>query len=181
MKQKNTFYPTNKCFDDCIEYLEALFRENKLPPTHMLLCHGIVKIVNTQKEYAHAWLEDLQNNHVLEFKIDDKGEKCALEIPRKAFYEVNNMREFTAYSMEGVAHNNLIHCTQGPWKDRYLEMCRNFKNRNYKEHKETELGLLNNTFLDCYNVFRGNRSLTQGLLKTVNALAEMRGLPRIRR
>ena len=120
-KETITLLPTHSCFDDMLDYFHSLAAHGR-QDAHRLV-HGIV--LYEGREMSHAWI--LKNGvEVLQTFMKD-GQKVLVGMPLKAFLATATPIAETRYTWEEAKEQNRVHGTLGPWVERYLILCRNYK------------------------------------------------------
>ena len=135
-----TILPTGQCFNDALEFAEALARGDPLclldlddvgfPDLDLhtlLLVHGIAHAVNPTGNlrvgdpYAHAWLE--QGDKVLHAGLWE-GRRVYVVFARAGYYQRHRIEDATAYTLREACRHNAASGHYGPWEERYLKLCR---------------------------------------------------------
>jgi hypothetical protein len=134
-------HPTNTCFDDALDYLEAIAMHKSLEELHRhVLVHGICLMPKGGKDpegtrFAHAWVErDIRpppNHSLLGPSTREvlqagflEGERVLIWMPRDFFNVTMRPQEETCYTIEQAWLLNRIHNTYGPWKPEYVALCK---------------------------------------------------------
>jgi len=116
-------HPTFSCFDDAIEFLEALAIAGM--PAHKLgqyrLVHAVCVAPDGAK-YAHAWVEHrLRKSAWLAGIVEGKRVVYSLRLPE--LYEIYQPEQMTRYTPREASRENYRTGTQGPWKPEYQALC----------------------------------------------------------
>jgi hypothetical protein len=61
MDENTTLFPTFKCFDDAMEFIDHIARNCKDIAERIYLVHAIC-VTEEGEEYAHAWVEDMEQD-----------------------------------------------------------------------------------------------------------------------
>lgn len=111
-------HPTHTCFDDAMEYLEAVASKKiKRNLLELKLAHGICQV--DLLRYAHAWVET--PTHCIDGGLVD-GDKIYVVIPKAAFYKDRDVLDVTLYTVFEASNQNEFHGTYGPWLQKYLDL-----------------------------------------------------------
>lgn len=117
-------YPTHTCFDDAIEFIELLIKENpdlkEDIKANILIVHSIC-LMPDGRPYAHAWVEDKKDDTSIFRGIID-GEATYLIAPRTEYYERFRVQETTKYTLYQALEENRKSNTYGPWKEKYRKL-----------------------------------------------------------
>lgn len=114
---------THTCFDDALEFIESLVKEKRSVSklADYRLAHGI--LLNSKGElYSHAWVES--KAHCYHSGLLS-GEKVMAVIDRVEYYEGMRVQERTLYTIRQAYRENYRTGYFGPWKERYMRLCRN--------------------------------------------------------
>lgn len=121
-------YPTEKCFDDAIDFLDTIMRANIHQPEiaeHFRLVHGILA-TEDEEEYSHAWVEFRTDGTIIViYSGIYEGEHCYFTMPRKEYYFYFRVRDITLYTIAEMLEENRKYENYGPWITRYRELCKN--------------------------------------------------------
>jgi hypothetical protein len=116
-----TFAPTHQCFDDALDLLERIVKENRHDLDDWRLVHAVCKAEGGL--FAHAWCERNRNEVVTAFIIE--GKHTYVTIPRRDFYRLFEPQMMTKYTVpEAWMHNRRTN-HYGPWLDCYKIHCSN--------------------------------------------------------
>lgn len=117
--------PTHKCFDDSLELLEKLAKEDPsiCHTNEFLLVHSIC-ISPDGTEYAHAWVEWTKRKLVM-FAGIMNNEFSYYMAPIEDYYKEFKVKETTKYTIREAVVENLKHENYGPWIDKYTKLCGN--------------------------------------------------------
>lgn len=120
--QEIVLYPTGKCFDDALDYLEFLVKEDpsRAHTTEYQLAHGILD--SGEYLYSHAWIETKES--VIDGRILN-DEKVMAEYDKTGFYIEMKVVERTLYTVKEACELNYISGHYGPWIEKYRKLCRN--------------------------------------------------------
>jgi hypothetical protein len=114
-------YPTHRCFDDAIEFLEDIIKNKKeLDESRLLVVHSICLMPDGQP-YAHAWVEDPKTNSCI-FKGTLKRKALYFQADRQEFYEQYKVQETTKYTVKQACLENLRTNSYGPWLPKYIAL-----------------------------------------------------------
>jgi hypothetical protein len=117
-------YPTHKCFDDALDYLDFIAKtEGRDSLERHTLVHGIVVSSKNGIRYAHAWLEDGDGNIIQGGIL--KGEKIYYAMSPTEFAEFLRVEEYTRYTPRQAVAENHRTGHYGPWVEKYRLQCRN--------------------------------------------------------
>ena len=111
--------PTHTCFDDALDLLVALLRQNQGRRRTLRLVHGIV-LAGGSRLWAHAWL---QEGDTVFFSGIVDGEKSYFQGSRAEYYAEIQVQEHTSYTVAMALEHNRTSGHYGPWKARYLALC----------------------------------------------------------
>ena len=115
--------PTHSCFDDALEYLEAICRAGAAPDaikSHTIV-HGVCRAPDGEV-FAHAWLE--VGADVIQGGILD-GERGYFTMSSAEFRKALPVVDETRYTVLEALEENRRTRTYGPWVERYRELCVN--------------------------------------------------------
>ena len=118
-------YPTHTCFDDAVQIMADLVRENRetLNSNRFVIVHAIV--APEGKESSHAWVEDTEKNLVIFMGLLN-GDRMSFSVDLGEYYLKMNVRDFTKYTIaECIAEEKKTgqERSYGPWKEKYRELC----------------------------------------------------------
>lgn len=121
--------PTNCCFDDALDYLEALIKAGRQRDAlGMVLAHGICRMPENAttpgKRFAHAWIE--AGAQVIQAGIVE-GRRVYYSMPWDFFcllFQPESPENVTRYTIEQAWRENERTGTYGPWEKRYQELTR---------------------------------------------------------
>lgn len=133
-KSQQTIYPTGKCFDDALDFIEIMIRESMFTKAELIdrfhLVHGIYESKHFQggvkKRFSHAWVWDKQDDCAIQSGLIDNG-LLYYEMPIKAFRKRMVLEKETVYSIEQAYQENVKHNNYGPWVPEYLELCKDYR------------------------------------------------------
>lgn len=120
--EETTVYPTHKCFDDALDFLGELAKQEN-PMLHsgrLLLVHAIV-LDDKGQEHAHAFVE--QDEKFVIFAGIHKGKLKYFAATVKEYYADARVKETTKYTPKQAALENLRSGHYGPWVERYRQLC----------------------------------------------------------
>lgn len=122
-----TIYPTNTCFDDALDFLGIMSKKepDKVRAGYFFLVHGILKNRDEGYLYSHAWIET-KDETVIHSGLLDKQLVYA-EVPKSEYYDEMGLVECTRYTAREASDLNHKHVNFGPWKEKYVKLCRNWK------------------------------------------------------
>lgn len=117
-------YPTGKCFDDALELMMAILKENLDASNrvdrdvweNLYLVHGFTNGMG--RPSAHAWLEDDRSGLVCFVGILD-GKRENFAVPRDEYYRELKITDTTRYLYDDVLRLNRKHGHYGPWETKY--------------------------------------------------------------
>lgn len=122
--------PTGTCFDDALDFIEQVAREQGLPGpgstsaavlqatfARMRVVHGIC-IDPSGTPYAHAWVEQ-DGTSVWQGGIAAGGVRVFYRQPLADFTAAHPVRECTWYTVAQALQLNRDHDHYGPWEARY--------------------------------------------------------------
>jgi hypothetical protein len=121
---RKLFTPTNRCFDDAIEFLQSVVQMQLLPKVQkqFRLAHGIVVQPVNHEEYVHAWVEQERAGGIVFNSYLDDGQLAYGEFSRKQFYDLFRVKERVLYTIPEAWAQNRKHGNYGPWKEKYKSM-----------------------------------------------------------
>jgi hypothetical protein len=126
---KVTLYPTHTCFDDSLDLVLALVRENpdEVRKQNVFLVHGVC-LLPDGTPYAHAWVEIDEGGGitVLNAVLRD-GMKVYGQFLKEQFYQTWRVEERIRYSLLEAYENCRQYDYSGPWEDRYRVLCRDYR------------------------------------------------------
>jgi hypothetical protein len=128
-----TVHPTHTCFDDALDYIEALIRQDvhlvRRNSSKLFVVHGIcLKPEGPTKgePFAHAWVEDEYSEpeaRVWQGGILN-GERIFYALDRVEFFQRMRVQECTRYTLREASDHNHRTNHYGPWLDKYKRLCR---------------------------------------------------------
>lgn len=118
-------HPTGKCFDNALDLLCELVGYHG-PMTDLYLVHAICRMSATGELYAHAWVEDDQTG-VAMFSGFLNGKLQTFATPIEDYHEHLTVVEMTRYTYREAWKQNMEHGHYGPWIEKYLMLCRDYK------------------------------------------------------
>ena len=122
---KQNVLPTNTCFDDAMDFIMVLIRENKAEDIY--LCHGLVtpdpkKNIGNKKTYSHGWIYDEQTNSCMQWGILD-GKKVGIRGDKGKFYADMGVHKITYYTPKQAMYYSWLYDFFGPWEPEYMKLC----------------------------------------------------------
>ena len=110
--------PTQTCFDDAAEYLNAVaLGGDRAELLRLRLVHGIIRFPDEQpeggKRAAHAWVEDGET--VIDAGLLD-GQRVNVLWPRVEFYRQLRVETATRYTAYELLEHHRLHGHVGPWR-----------------------------------------------------------------
>lgn len=114
-------YPTFCCFDDCLDNLVELLKDESFRTHELYAVHAICKAPSGE-EYAHAWVEDVTSNTAI-FSGILKGERLSFGTPIPEYRDHVNVVELTRYTYQEAYKLNLETGHYGPWIEKYRALC----------------------------------------------------------
>lgn len=121
---KTTIFPTFDCFTDAMEFSDYIARDHPEAINTVILVHAICLSSEDGREYAHAWVEDIELKKVIFCGIYMK-QKVYLTASLEDFFEVYKVKETTRYTMSEALEQNLATGNFGPWEEKYSALCNN--------------------------------------------------------
>ncbi len=134
-----TLLPTNKCFDDALDFISELFKQepDSFPqapwPQKYMLVHGILTSKDDGHKYSHAWVETKEHcidgryrvieERVVNGKKEAKVEHVMAYFDRQGYYKEMGVTECTKYTARTAAFLNHSSGYFGPWEKRYFDLC----------------------------------------------------------
>lgn len=115
-------YPTHKCFDDALDFLEELARQKNPALYRMRLVHGICLHPDDGHEYAHAWVEQDGTCVIFSGILNGKFGYFAASI--EEYYPDAKVQETTKYTPFEAWRENHRTNHYGPWIEKYQRLCR---------------------------------------------------------
>ena len=119
-----TILPTMTCFNDAIEYIEQVAKEDRLRAMRLVLVHAIVLMPDGPDEgrqYAHAWVEEgalvWQGGIYL-------GQRVYFSCLASEYLPHMRVQDSTRYSLLELYIENRKSGHYGPWKPEYQALCR---------------------------------------------------------
>lgn len=113
-------YPTGQCFDNALDLLVDLLREDPARVETHCLVHGLC-LAPDGHLYAHAWVEDGET--VLSVGLVH-GQEIAYAAARAEYYADARVQEVTRYSVREAYELNRQYGTYGPWRADYQALCK---------------------------------------------------------
>lgn len=117
-----TILPTHSCFDDALEYLNALIMEGDLERAERLrVVHGICLAPEgplAGSPFAHGWIEE-DGVCVQAGIVEGCGHKVYFGVDRAEFYASLRVQVTTAYSAQDAMRQNVRTGHFGPWEPSY--------------------------------------------------------------
>lgn len=138
-KAHNHVMPTSTCFDDCLEFIEALLVNAKQSEHHeitkrFLVVHGIYRLTdmdndhNTRGEpFAHGWVFDKTDKAAIQKGVFVDGSRDYYAVDVRDFYGLLRPVKETRYTLKEVHRLNIAHNNYGPWKQEYINLCKDKK------------------------------------------------------
>jgi hypothetical protein len=121
-------YPTQHCFDDAVDFIEAIIKSKQaFDECFLLIVHSIC-LMPDGTPYAHAWVEDPSTDTCI-FKGIFKREEIYLQADRKEFYAEYKVQETTKYTVKQACIENMRTGIFGPWEEKYLVLTKNGSNK----------------------------------------------------
>lgn len=114
--------PTHKCFDDSLDLLVELLKDDYTLDDKLRLVHGLCR-TPAGELYAHAWLENSEERMCV-FVILLDGQRNNVQMPFGEFYAYYRVVETTKYSYRQAYYLNNKHGNYGPWKAQYRALCK---------------------------------------------------------
>lgn len=123
--------PTHTCFDDAIEFLDALAQvgTSEEEITAYAVVHAIC-VTPAGEQFVHAWLERAELVWQLGILND---EKVPYAVRREEFYEGFRPKKLTRYTARQAAFENVRTGKTGPWLPEYEALCRSGNPRELGE------------------------------------------------
>ena len=118
-----TIKPTHTCFDDAGAIFVNMLRESPLKVNRLRVVHAICLMPETHKAYTHAWVED--GNEVL-FNGVYQDKVVTVVVDKQEFYAEMRVQDFTAYDAQELIVLDKRYGNTGPWKQKYLELCKDY-------------------------------------------------------
>src|SRR5215831_16887173 len=112
-------FPTHKCFDDALDYLVIVARNNPAELHTLTVVHGLGTATSGPyqgESYAHAWLE--QDDRCIEAGILD-SKRIWYMVDKREYYEARQITETTKYTVTEALRANRESGHFGPWVERY--------------------------------------------------------------
>lgn len=113
-------YPTHHCFDDALDFIEELAKQNNPMIHRMRVVHAIC-LAPDDHQYAHAWVEQDEKFVIFAGILDGKKEWFGAEVGE--YYAEHRVQETTKYKPREAVAENWKHNTYGPWIERYKNLC----------------------------------------------------------
>lgn len=119
---EDTIMPTHRCFDDALDYLEAVAARGGLQELEQHhLVHAIVTNTADGRRFAHAWVE--RGGVVIETGML-RGTKVVYTVKKEEHARWLIAERVTRYTPREAYQMNLRHGTYGPWEADYKALCR---------------------------------------------------------
>lgn len=114
-------YPTHTCFDDAIEILCEIIKQDPgiIETTEFELVHAIVSPAG--KELAHAWIE--RNREICFWVGIVEGNQIVFASKRDDYRQQFNVVEEKRYTIREMWEENARHNNFGPWIEKYRALC----------------------------------------------------------
>jgi hypothetical protein len=124
-------YPTGRCFDDTLDYLDTLYFAGA--PSEVVLAHFVVHAIciwpgdqpgtehRAGEQFAHAWIE--YGTHVIQSGIMDCS-RCWYALDRSEFYQHLQVQQATRYTAREAIIENARTNHYGPWLPEYEALCK---------------------------------------------------------
>ena len=125
------FKPTKKCFTDTIEFLENEAKTNDNFHKNISkykVVHAICRAIDGY--YSHAWVEVEESNGeitIIDSKIFNNEKVYCFLQTRDEYYKGLKVKEFKKYTVQEVVYLNIKYETYGPWEERFLKLCSDYK------------------------------------------------------
>ncbi len=127
MKKQITIYPTGTCFDDAIDYINAISLKEpwniKLFNKQYRIAHGIC-LFEDWRPYAHCWLEKANSCYDYRLFESPEGEKVQIKYTRGEFYTLFKPQKVVRYTIRDCLHlEKRVHGYCGPWDPQIRALC----------------------------------------------------------
>lgn len=120
----DVFKPTNRCFDDALDFLNAVVSESPREQDRSVyrLAHGIMTHPVTKEDFVHAWVERKSQGGIVYHSYLHDGFLTYGEFDRKRYYEMFGVKERTLYTIREAWRENRKHGNYGPWQEKYRKL-----------------------------------------------------------
>lgn len=138
-----TIKPTNTCFDDALDFFDDLARSGagfEDMVDRYRVVHGICLMPQSDRPYAHAWVEDRTRDLVLQRGILN-GKIVQLEMSVLEFTLRHRPQKFTRYTLREALRLNYESNHYGPWVEEYRALCRDEPPPNEPPQIDVILGI----------------------------------------
>lgn len=126
--------PTHTCFDDAIDFFNAVGFFDHLTTPHLermqerfRIVHGVCVGHAARTHYAHGWVEESSSEELVwqAGTLRATAERCYWALPRAAFYELFQVLEarVTKYTLPMAAEMLRTQGFNGPWRQEYRALC----------------------------------------------------------
>jgi hypothetical protein len=120
-----TILPTQKCFDDALDYITLRLEEDPEGAARdtLRLVHAIALAPDGPQAgtpFAHAWVED--GDLVWASGLLD-GQLIYFAVNREEYHRELRVQDATTYTIAEALEENRKSGHYGPWKDEYRALC----------------------------------------------------------
>jgi hypothetical protein len=115
-------HPTHTCFDDAVEFVEAMVRAGAPEASELVIVHAVCRAEfdGIGRDYAHAWVE--HGDQVFDAFLLEGARFYAI-FPRDWFYARRDVQRAIGYSLQAAYRENQRTVSFGPWDPDLLELC----------------------------------------------------------
>jgi hypothetical protein len=117
-----TIYPTHHCFDDALDYIDVLVKQDDsvLKSSDYYVVHGMCRMPDG-RPYVHAWVE--HGDEAIGCGLVE-GQKVYYVSSRSDFYKHFGTTEMNKYTIIEAARHNIRTGNYGPWEQHYKDSIR---------------------------------------------------------
>lgn len=114
--------PTHTCFDDALDFIEELLREDpRRADGPLFLCHAICTGPKTGEPFAHAWVE--WEGEAYQDGFAEELGRVRYVMTLDELERELTPRQVTRYTVREAARENHRAGHYGPWRPEYRALC----------------------------------------------------------
>ncbi len=122
-------YPTGHCFDDALDLMVEMLKAQEEPGgdqtlhLRLRLVHGVCTFEDGH-DYAHAWVEDIEERKAYFTGIHNGERQYFVVEPASDYHEHLRVKDFVRYSYRQALTLNRLSAHYGPWVPHLRALCR---------------------------------------------------------